>query len=201
MGSGPPGGLQEAFLPQGSLTQKHKAPSSVEEDFLICTGKKLLLVMASPFCLIFLSRKEVGWAVWVLCRPPELESSASVITEFLPVTWGLRVTEAGAARYPMFYKTIIMSFSLYSNQSFLYTCKSFSWLPSWYNGKESTCQCRRCRHGFDPWVKKILWRRKWQATPVCLPGESHGQRSLLGYSPWGRKELNLTEHAHMQIIL
>jgi len=41
---------------------------------------------------------------------------------------------------------------------------------------------------FDPWVGKIPWRRKWQPTPVFLPGESHGQRSLAGYSPWDRKE-------------
>ena len=44
------------------------------------------------------------------------------------------------------------------------------------------------RCGFDPWVWKIPQRRKWQPTPVLLPGESHGQRSLVGYSPWGRKE-------------
>ena len=49
----------------------------------------------------------------------------------------------------------------------------------------------RCR--FDPWVRKIPWRRKWQPTPVLLPGESHGQRSLVGYSPWGRKESDMTE--------
>ena len=46
--------------------------------------------------------------------------------------------------------------------------------------------CRRC--GFDPWVGKILWRGKWQPTPVFLPGESHGQGSLVGYSPQGHKE-------------
>ena len=40
--------------------------------------------------------------------------------------------------------------------------------------------------GFDPWVGKIPWRRKWQPTPILLPGESHGQRSLAGYIPWGR---------------
>ena len=52
--------------------------------------------------------------------------------------------------------------------------------------KEPTCQCRRCeRHGFDPWVRKIRWRRAWQPIPVYLPGESHGQRNLAGYSPWG----------------
>ena len=59
-------------------------------------------------------------------------------------------------------------------------------LPRWLRGKESACQCRRRR--FDPWVGKIPWRRKWQPTPVFLPGKSHGWRRLVGYSPWGRKE-------------
>ena len=54
--------------------------------------------------------------------------------------------------------------------------------------------CRRPR--FDPWVGKIPWRRKWQPTPVFLPGESHGGRSLVGYSPWGRKESDTTERLH-----
>ena len=55
-------------------------------------------------------------------------------------------------------------------------------------------QCRRSRrHVFDPWVGKMPWRRKWQPTPVCFPGESHGQRSLEGYSPWGHKESDITE--------
>ena len=58
-------------------------------------------------------------------------------------------------------------------------------LPRWPSGKESTCQCRR--RGFYPWVGKIPWRRKWQPTPVFLPGKSHGQRGLVGYSPWGHR--------------
>ena len=45
---------------------------------------------------------------------------------------------------------------------------------------------------FDPWVGKILWRRKWQPTPVLLPGKSHGWRSLVVYNPWGRKESDTT---------
>ena len=49
------------------------------------------------------------------------------------------------------------------------------------------------RHGFNPWVRKIPWRRKWQPTPVFLPGKSHGQRSLVGYSPQDHKELDVTE--------
>ena len=55
----------------------------------------------------------------------------------------------------------------------------------WLGGKESACQCRR--HGFDPWAGKILWRRAWQPTPVFLPEKSHGQRSLVGYRPWGHR--------------
>ena len=50
-------------------------------------------------------------------------------------------------------------------------------------------QCRRPR--FNPWVRKILWRREWQPTPVFLPGETHEQRSKVGYSPQGRKEWEL----------
>ena len=64
------------------------------------------------------------------------------------------------------------------------TAGQFEGLPRWHSGKESTCQCRRCRRDkFDPWVRKTPWRRKWQPSPVFLPGESHGQRSLTGYSP------------------
>ena len=46
---------------------------------------------------------------------------------------------------------------------------------------------------FDPWVEKIPWRRKWQPTPVFLPGEFQGQRILVGNSPWDHKELDVTE--------
>ena len=54
--------------------------------------------------------------------------------------------------------------------------------PGGASSKESSCQCRRHkRHKFNPWVKKIPWRRKWQSIPVFLPGNFHGQRSLVGY--------------------
>ena len=49
------------------------------------------------------------------------------------------------------------------------------------------------RRGFNPWVRKIFWRREWQSTPVFLPGGSYGQRSLVGCSPWGLRELNTNE--------
>ena len=48
------------------------------------------------------------------------------------------------------------------------------------------------RHRFNPWVGKIPWSRKWQPAPVFLPGKSHGQRNLVGYSLWGCKELDMT---------
>ena len=57
--------------------------------------------------------------------------------------------------------------------------------PGGISGQKLACQSRRCKsRGFDPWVGKILWKRKWQPTAVFLPGESHGWRSLVGYSPW-----------------
>ena len=68
--------------------------------------------------------------------------------------------------------------------------------PGGTSGKEPACQSRRCKRcRFHPWVGKIPWRRKWQPIPVFLPGESHGQKNLAGYSPWGRKELDMTEVA------
>ena len=61
---------------------------------------------------------------------------------------------------------------------------------------------RSCR--FKPWVRKIPWRRKWQPAPVFLPEKSHGQTDLEGYSPWGRKESDMTErlnhHHHSDTV-
>ena len=53
---------------------------------------------------------------------------------------------------------------------------------------------------FSPWVGKIFWRREWQPTPVFLPGESHGQRSLAGYGPWGLKESHTTEATNQAYV-
>ena len=64
-------------------------------------------------------------------------------------------------------------------------------LPRWLSSEESACQWRR--HEFNPWVGKTPWRRKWQPTPVSLPGESRGRRSLAGCSPRGHKGSDTTE--------
>ena len=79
----------------------------------------------------------------------------------------------------------------------------YSGLPWWFNGKESTCQCRRCR--FHPWARKIPRRRKWQPTPVFLSGKYHGQRSWVDYSLRGckrvRYDLGTKEQVHYTNIL
>ena len=62
--------------------------------------------------------------------------------------------------------------------------------------------CLQCRwHRFNPWVRKIPWRKKWQHTPVLLPGKFHGLRSLVVYSPWGHKESDTTERLHFHFSI
>ena len=74
--------------------------------------------------------------------------------------------------------------------------------PGGTSGKEPACQCRRCKRcWFDVWVGKMPWRRARQPTPSFLPGKSHGQRSLVGYSLQGHNESDMTEvtqHIHTQ---
>ena len=66
--------------------------------------------------------------------------------------------------------------------------------PGGASGKEPASKCRICkRRGFNPWIRKIPWRRAWQPTPVFLPGESHGQKRLAGCSPQCRAESDVTE--------
>ena len=72
--------------------------------------------------------------------------------------------------------------------------ESYRGFPGGANGKEPAYQCRKLkRYWFDPCVGKIPWRKVWQPIPVFSPGESHGQRSLEGYSPRGRTESDTTE--------
>ena len=70
-------------------------------------------------------------------------------------------------------------------------------LPQWLRIKEFTCQCRR--PGINPWVRKIPWRRKWQPIPVLLLGKSHGQKNLVGYSPWGCTESYMMYSIYLHI--
>ena len=76
-------------------------------------------------------------------------------------------------------------------------------LPKWHCGKESACQCRKCsrrqRHGFNCWAGKFPWSMKWQPTSVFLPGKFHGKKSLMGYSPWGCKQSDMTERLELSL--
>ena len=74
-------------------------------------------------------------------------------------------------------------------------------LPWWLRRWSGSLQCRR--PGFDPWVGKTSWRRKWKPTPVLLPGKPHGWRSLVGYSPWGHRQSDTAEwlHFHFHCML
>ena len=74
-------------------------------------------------------------------------------------------------------------------------------LPGFLGSSNSKEFCLQCgRPGFDPWVRKIPWRRTWQPTPVFLSGEFHRQRNLVDCSPWGCKELNTTERlTHIRV--
>ena len=70
-------------------------------------------------------------------------------------------------------------------------------LLRWQSGQEPACQCRRHnRHGFALWARKMPWRRARHAAPVFLPGKSHGQRTLVGYSLWTHKESDMIKHTH-----
>ena len=75
------------------------------------------------------------------------------------------------------------------NRHFLPNCRLG--LPRWHSGKESVCQCRRRkRHSFNPWVREMTTHSS------VLAGKFHGQRSLAGYSPWGHRKVDTTEHTH-----
>ena len=116
-----------------------------------------------PFLLFFLA---TPLACGISVPQPKIESMPPAVEVLSPKHWTTREVPH-----------TIISTHLYR-------------LPWWLSSKESACQCRR--RGFDPWVGKILWRRRWQPTSAFLIGKSHGQRSLAGNSPWGPKESDTT---------
>ena len=119
------------------------------------------------------------WEFSVWHREPKV----SALWQPRGVGWGKRFKREGTYAYlwliyadvwqkpPQYCKVTVLQFKIFKN----------------YFKKESACQCTR--HTFNPWVRKILWKRNWQPTPVFLPGKCHGQRSLAGYGPWGLKRV------------
>ena len=150
------------------------------------------------------------WSWPALCRTPCLVQSLSVT-----VLKVLLIYEQVPCIFIFLWIRQITSLALHFGNTFLARCLpvekekrvinfkfatfatiiSFGWgFPSGSDGKESACITGATRDtGQDPWVGKIPWRKAWQPNPVFLPGKSHGQRSLAGYSPWDCKELDTTE--------
>ena len=122
---------------------------------------------------------------WIVSPPPNLWGTYSCFERHLPFwSWGGKNTGVGCHSL---LQEIFLNQGL--NPGLLHCRQTLK------------CLSHQGRAGFDPWVGKIPWRRKWQSTPVLLPGKSHGQRSLVGYSPWGRKELDTTERLHFHLSL
>ena len=105
--------------------------------------------------------------------------------------------------YYMLYMFWTMMYSV--NDKSQFNVLSFIWASLMVQLQRICLQRRRCRrHRLGPWVGKIPWKRKWQFTPVFFPEQSHGQRSLVGYSPKGRNESDMVEqliaHAHVHLF-
>ena len=123
---------------------------------------------------------------WEACRPKLEKTPCSNVDPAQPKQATIKRKTA-----MMVFKVVVIGFFLFFTFYFVF----YFVFPGGTRGKEHPCQCRRWkRHGLDPsWVGKIPWRRTWQPTPVFLPGESHGQRSLAGYSPYHRTVSDTTE--------
>ena len=101
------------------------------------------------------------------CLPPEDLPKRGIIFIVFLLTWNWWLGPKAESK------------EVWETSCFRETC----WLSRWCSGKESTCQCRRCKRcGSNPWVRKIPWRRKGQHTPVFLLGKFYGERRLVEQS-------------------
>ena len=142
------------------------------QSWLICILSACSVT--SLFCLIFSP---------LFPTPSPLHPYLSAYSLWLD---SIRLTVSSLWKWPGLVNAVYMS--SFKNYFHLLTGSIF---PGGSDGKSICLQCRRPR--FDPWVRKIPWRRQWQPTPVLLPGKSHGWRSVVGCNPWGRKESDMTE--------
>ena len=129
------------------------------------------------------SEREVAQSCPTLCDPMGCSPPGSSVHG----SFQTRVLEGGASAFSFLLRGLINI-----SHTLIYLMVFYTYLanPQVHSGKESACHCRRHeRCGFNPCVEKIPWRRKWQPSPVFLPGESHGQRTLVGYGPWGSKRV------------
>ena len=101
---------------------------------------------------------------------------------------------SGQEHFPKIHKECFDSTSSYNMK--VKACILPSLIPSQGFLGSSDSKESACSTGNPPWIREIPWRRKWQPTPVFLPGKSHGWRSPADYSPWGHKESDATEQLH-----
>ena len=140
--------------------------------YLLIFVSFVVVLFQSPLPLIFVVKFHLHFGICLLSIPIFLSIS----------TISSHITRVNT---DMFYLSLIFLIVLIHKWSF----------PGGGNARESACQGRRyTRCSFGSWVRKIPWRRKWQPTPVLLPAESCGQTSQIGYSPWGHRESDTTEH-------
>jgi len=120
-----------------------------------------------------------------------------ILNDFLPVLRGTTFNVSERWKLVCF-AACEFHFSVSRRPAKMFGTRGCNGLPRWLSGKESACRYRR--RGFSPWVGKIPWRR-WQLTPIFLPGKPHQQRSLVGYSPWGHKETDKTVTEQQQQLV
>ena len=127
-----------------------------------------------------------------------------MVTHFNNLAWKIPWTKEPGGLQSMGLQRAQHNWSILAHVPYLISLLVEQGFPSCARGKEPAFQWRRCRRPrFDPWIGKILWRREWQPTPIFLPGKSHGQRSLAGYSPWGCKEsdtIGQLTHTHTHLV-
>ena len=144
-----------------------------------CALQKKVKLLSSTLISTFLSATFYLMRSHPACWVTSSENSAAI-----PLTHHSALLDVAVATIGLHYRICVCrGKKLYWH--IIFPATPLRELPQWLSGKESICQCRRPK--FDPWVGKIPWRRKWQPTPVFLPGKFHGQRSLAGYSPWNCK--------------
>ena len=125
--------------------------------------------------------------LWMLNYKPAFSLSSFTFIKRLFISSllsAIRVVSSAYLRLLIFLPVILIPDCDSSSPAFCLVYSSYRGFPDGASDKEPACQCKRCkRHWFDPWVGKIPWRRAWQPTSVFLPGESHWQKNLEGYSP------------------
>ena len=152
-----------------------------------------------PLCLQqgHLSLHTQPWAAtWRVLLWPSTQTLHTVVLKYIPITFTILFTSCPKCVSQNKRQKRHNGHTNLGNAAWVIR------LPRWASGKEPACQCRRRkRHRFNPWVREIPWRRAWQPTPVFLPGESHRQRSLVSYSPWGcRVGHNGSDWAHTRYM-